>query len=628
MNDKSPRSKAALPFGRRLLLAAAGLLLGRPAAAQLDLRLVDSAGNPHLEAGAEVLLNATLPVGSGSGLNSELPAIYIDAFRGQADLSESACQARLQGFARSLSFNAPTLDLLAYQLATLSAEGVLTVLDPRGGFGSSRMLERLELGTAPGPLVYDDERRQIWISLPGRRSLVIVDTGSWDILREIPLGGEAQELGLASREAGAPQIWARVILSPPSSPSNPSECRGGPPCPPSVLHTWDRPENEAERLVLPAGTTRVLFAGSRLFVVASGRLFLHQPEQGWLQLAHPAAQIAHSTAAEALVVLTPGGELLLLELDGESRGTLPAAREGDNRLTLSPDGRWAFAWSPQHDDLRVADLARQTWRGELRFRAPSELGFSDRYLYARSSQLAEVLVTPLSSLDAPGLVAGKLVAGGTRPHPVPQEASLRSFPGGETVFWASAEDRQIFVYHEGMNAASGSLQNPKSTPVDLLLPAPLLREKSPGAFEARFRLPRPGKYLVAAGSRQPLAVACRLIEVRGKNGEIANPARLAAFEMPPEWPALQGFSLRFELEDPGQPLPEQLPVVVMSPAGTWQRRVFAQKSAGSQFSAEITIPNPGPHFVIVRYVPADGRPLQRRLKIEILPPAVAAKGAP
>lgn len=617
MNDKSPRSKAALPSGRRLLLAAAGLLLGSPAAAQLDLRLVDSTGNPHLEAGAEILLSATLPVRSESGLNSELPAIYIDAFRGQADLSESACQARLQGFARNLSFNAPTLDLLAYQLATLSTEGVLTVLDPRGGFGSSRMLERLELGTAPGPWVYDDERRQIWISLPGRRSLVIVDTGSWDILREIPLGGEAQELGLASQDAGAPQAWARVIPSSPPS-SNPN---------PSVLHTWDRPENEAERLVLPADTTRVLFAGSRLFVVASGRLFLHQPEQSWRQLEHPAAQIAFSTAAEALVVLTPGGELLLLELDGEPRATLPAAREGDNLLTLSLDGRWAFAWSPQHDDLRVADLARQTWRGELRFRAPSELGFSERYLYTRSSQLAEVLVTPLSSLDAPGLVAGKLVAGGTRPHPVPQQASLRSFPGGETVFWASAEDRQIFVYHEGMNAASGSLQNPKSTPVDLLLPAPLLREKSPGAFEARFRLPKPGKYLVAAGSRQPLAVACRLIEVRGKNGETASPARLAVFEMPPEWPALQGFSLRFELEDPGQPLPEQIPVLVMSPAGTWQRRVFAQKSAGSQFSAEITIPNPGPHFVIVRHVPADGRPLQRRLKIEILPP-VAAKGAP
>lgn len=613
MNEKNLPGAPAHPLSLRLVLAAAGLLLGSPAAAQLDLRLVGVDGNPRLEAGAEVLLSATLPVRSESGLRSELPAIYIDEYRGRGEsLSESACQARLQGFARNLSFNAPTLDLLAYQLATLSAEGVLTVLDPRGGFGSSRMLERLELGTAPGPFVHDDERRQIWISLPGRRSLVVVDTGSWDILREIPLGGEAQELGIAGMDPGASQVWARV--TPASGP-------------PSVLLTWNGPENEPERLDLPAGTSRVLFAGSGLFAVAGGRLWLHSPE-GWRDLDLPAAEIAHSPAAEALVVLTPGGELVLLELNGEPRATLPAARNGDNRLTLSPDGRWAFAWSPGSDDLRVADLARQTWRGELRFRAPSELGFSERYLYARSSQLAEVLVTPLSSLDAPGLVAGKLVAGGTRPHPTPRQASLRSFPGGETVFWASAEDRQIFVYHEGMNAASGSLQNPKSTPVDLLLPAPLLREKSPGAFEARFRLPKPGKYLVAAGSRQPLAVACRLIEVQGKNGEIASPARLAAFEMPPEWPALQEFSLGFELEDPGQPLPEQIPVVVMSPSGTWQRRVLARSSGGGHYDADITIPNPGPHFVIVRYVPADGRPLQRRLKIDILPATETTLGAP
>lgn len=600
------------PSYRSVFLA--GLLLCSAAAAQIELRLAPLSGGGEPAAGEELLLSASLPARSESGLAPELPAVWIDEYAGKAAaLSDAACQARVEGFSRSLAFNAPTLDLLAYQLATVDAGGTITVLDPRGGFGSSRMLDRLELGAKPGALVHDEERRRLWLSLPERSSLAVIDTASWDLLREIPLVSPLRQLALS-------QVGILAVV-------------GTEPLPELLIFAADGPSPSGEprsRIPLPAGAEQVLASGDSLFAVAGGRLH-HRAGELWTDLGRGATGLAYSRAAEALVALAPGGSLLLFENSGELRAELPPAGPADDRLALSPDGRWAFAWAQGRPDLRVADLSRQAWRGELRVDAPTELAFTDLYLYTRSSTRGEVLVTPLASLDSPGLVAGKLVAGGTATHPLPLAASMASLPGGGGIFWASAADRQIYAYHEGMNAASGSLRHPgNGEPVDLLVAAPLLRQVAPGSFAARLKLPRGGRYLVAAASRQPAALACRVVEVAGAPGERLARAAIDNLELPAQWPAGQSFQLRFDASVPGGELPAEIAVLVMNPSGTWQRRFMARRrmdTAGA-FAAELAVPASGPHFVILRWSPAGQRPILRRLSVEILPTDAQKEAAP
>lgn len=598
-----------------LLLAAAGLQLGSPAAAQIELRLDAAEGMQRgpLTAGEDLLLSARMPARSESGLDAELPAIWIDEYSGRAvALSEAACQARIDGFERNLAFNTPTVDLLAYQLASLSADGVLTVLDPRGGFGSSRMLDRLELPAKPGRYWHHPEGQRLFVALPSRPSLAMIDTGSWDLLHEIPLDAPLLELGFS-----AGNLWASTAAGKASA-----------------LFTFDSRSGETlAKIALPGEASQVLFAEDTLFAILDGRLWMRPAppaEPAWRDLGRAAARLAYSEAAAALVVLTPGGGLALLESSGEGRAELPAARGSDRRLDLSPDGRWAFTWAPGESDLRVADLARQSWRGELRVEAPSELAFSEQFLYVRSLARAEILVTPLDSLDSPGLVAGKLVAGGTEPNPTPLRSSMASLPGGGAMFWTSTSDQQIYAYHEGMNAAGGSLQHPRAKPLDLLLTGPLLREVAPGAFAARLSLPKPGRYLVAAASRQPAAIACRLFDVVGEDGNIPVPARLGQVELPKEWPAGKTFSLRFDIEQTSEEqeaaLVGEIPVLVMSTSGTWQDHFYARRREGSTFEAEISIPVPGPHFVIIRWQPPEGRESARRFSIRIVGKASAGEG--
>ena len=602
-----------MSFKKILGTAAAGMLLGMPATSQQLSLSLESVDGQALLAGAALRLKATLPSRSESGLAPELPAIYIDSYQGNAkSLSDAACAARVQGYERSLGFNAPTLDLLAYQLVTLSAEGTLIVLDPRGGFGSSRLLDRLELGSQPGPLLHDGERRHLWVSLPERPALTLIDTADWKVLKEFPLAAPAVALG-----QGPEGRWALIA----DSVAGTSELL-------LFAATGAAPDQPQSRFALPPGKDpQVLWADDSLFAIANSRLYRHQPS-GWQDLDRPASGFAYSPAAAALVLLTPVGGLELLEPSGAPRAELPPAREGDRELTLSPDGRWAMVWSKDAPDLRVADLARQTWQGELHIASPAEIAFSERFFYVRSATQAEVLVTPLASLASPGLVAGKLVAGGTRPHPLPRHASMATFPGADTLFWASAADRQIYAYHEGMNAASGSLAHPGANPVDLWISGPLLREVAPGAFAAKVVLPRPGRYLVAALARQPYAVACRLVDIAGAPGEsLPQEARLENFELPSEWPARSRFQLRFEVRWPDGELPEEVPVLVMSPAGTWQNRFAAKHRQGATFEAELEVPAAGPHFVLVRWPLSDGRELVRRLGIEILPATGSRGGA-
>lgn len=589
------------------LAAAAGWLLAGSAQAQIDLRLGPATGSGEPVAGSELLLSASVPPRSESGLAAEMPAIWIDPYAGKsAALSDSACQARIEGFSRNLAFNAPALDLLAYQLATVAADGTITVLDPRGGFGASRMLDRLELDAKPGALLHDAARRRLWLSLPERSSLALIDTAGWDLVREIPLPAPLRQLG-----AAADGVWASVA---------PQGAQGA-----ELLFFGGAGAEPQARLPLPGEPAEVLLApGGRVFAVVAGQLFVHDGP-GWRGLGRPAARLLFSAAAEAVVALAPGGGLALFESSGELRAELPAAQAADDHLALSPDGRWAFAWAAGRPDLRVADLSRQAWRGELRVDAPTELAFSEQYLYTRSATRGEILVTPLESLDAPGLVAGKLVAGGTGPHPRPLAASMAGLPGGEGMFWASAADRQIYAYHQGMNAASGSLKHPGAEPRDLLLAGPLLRETAPGSFAARLVLPRPGRYLVAAASRQPAAISCRIVEVAGEPGARLAEARLDHLSLPERWPAGRPFHLRFDASLPGGELPAEIAVLLMNPAGTWQSRFRARRPAGAadraRFEAELAAPAPGPHFVILRWQPPDQPAKVRRLAIEILPEA-------
>jgi hypothetical protein len=311
-------------------------------------------------------------------------------------------------------------------------------------------------------------------------------------------------------------------------------------------------------------------------------------------LSHQARKTVWSTAADAFVSIATNGAVELWAENGDRQGIIsPGPYPADAELKLSEDTRFAFVWTRGRDNVRIADLSRQRWRGELLVPRPTELFPARDFVYVRSSSIAENLVVPMESIRGSQQVQGRRVAGGTTPHPPSRFSSITSLPGAEIVFWTAAADDQVYAYHPGMNAASGGLRVP-GKPIGLMLAGPPLVERKPGEFRAEFTLPEPGKYIAVLASQQPKRQVCTVFQVAGEPSK-----RLGRFRVDLLTSAVrQGTEQTIQMKLHGTSLPSQVRMLVLAIDGQWQNRYHVSVDADGACSIPLTLPRSGKYWLI------------------------------
>ncbi len=83
-------------------------------------------------------------------------------------------------------FNPPDLDLNVFYVATLNHNATISVVDPRFGFGGTKLLALVPLAARGDDWVLGPGGRQIFVAMPESDRVAIVDTRDWNVSANVP----------------------------------------------------------------------------------------------------------------------------------------------------------------------------------------------------------------------------------------------------------------------------------------------------------------------------------------------------------------------------------------------------------------------------------------------------------
>jgi YVTN family beta-propeller protein len=628
--------------------AAASRWIEGGVAVGLSVEPVSATGGLH--AGETVRIRFSLTDATGTPLTALSPGAWVDGRQAPVTGSitdDTACTAKIAAFVGGGTLSDPALNLNSYVVATLNDDATLSVLDPVGGFGGTRLLTMVPLASPAEDWALSNDQARLYAALPAAGEVAVIDTASWTVARRIPVPGAAR----LALEPGEPRLW---VLSSPHLP--------GPPLPPPLTPTpgeggassprvssgvrgrpspgeggrgggrgdggegltaVDLSTGRATSVAVGAGPHRLAFAaeGRKAYVTNAGDSTLSVidtealRETKRLPLGHaPSALDVSPLARAAYVASARDGTVTVVDTDQDAVAATLAAEPGLGEIRAAPGGRYVFLLNPKRDLVHVIDTAArrivQTGRVE---REPDQVVFSETIAYVRHRGSENVLMIPLAKIGGAGepLPVGDFPGGRAAfGAGVPPSAAdgLARVPGMSAMLVANPADRTVYFYKEGMAAPMGEIENRPRAPRAVLAVDRSLRERAPGVYETTAVLPRAGLFDVAFFLPAPRLVHCFPLRVEPKPGTaLPATARQVAIE-----PLLDGLSggrltagtpavLRARLTDrtTGQPLSgvADLTVALVATASNWSLHQTAAARADGLYELPFEVPAPGVYYV-------------------------------
>jgi DNA-binding beta-propeller fold protein YncE len=556
---------------------------------------------PRFEEGEGVRVRFRLTeLSTGEPVRNASPAAWMDFTNPNKKTTPEACMAKVKLFAEGSTFSRTELDLTAHYVLSMNADATITVVDPRFGFGDSHLLALIQLASPAGDWALDDDAGHLFVSMPKAGRIAVIDTASWIVAAEIPIG---PGLGRLALQPDAGYLWAGFDAD--------DEASGV-----AVIGTRDL--KIVKRMVTGRGYHHVAFTED------SASAFVTNPKSGTIsivdvrQLAKVAdirtggtpGWIAYSKLARAAYAASEQDGAIVAVRAGESEvlARIPATA-GLGQIRVTPDGRFALAVNPKDDRIYVVDTSvnRIVQTGKLDH-GPDQITFTTKMAYVREQSSDAVVMIPLDSLGAEGkpVSVGDFPGGQHSPgqtgSPTPADSIVQA-SGEEGVLVANPGDRAIYFYMEGMAAPTGNFSNYGREPRAVLVAERNLRERAPGIYETTVKLTRGGDYDLAFLLDRPRIIECFDVAVAPDPQRVAASLpnlRIERLAAPRNPVAGETVSLHFRLVDSGTQKPRtdvnDLMALIVSP-GLWQDRQPARNAGGGTYAVDFRPPAAGPYNV-------------------------------
>jgi YVTN family beta-propeller protein len=545
---------------------------------------------------------------SGTPLAVANPAAWLSLNRRGTPPTEPVCRREVAAFLGGNPFVRPDVDLTGFTLVAMNRDPSVTVLDPRSGFGGSRVLAMLPLESPGLDWAVGSTPPRLYVTEPAAGRLAVIDTDRWQQTASVALTGapgaallqhDGRYLWVADRRDGAVTAVASDTLVP------------------------------AARIRVGAGMHRLaLFGDDRRLLVTNqdeGSISVIDP-RGLTTVATipvgPApraiavstlASLAYVAVADSIAIFDPAGDAVTGHIDGVA-GAVAAA--------ISPDGRWGFAATPARNEVAVFDTTTNRLAQTMPIAdAPFEIAFTDTEAYIRRRDSEVVTLVPLRA-DGKPAGRGEFPAG---EKPVAAAigdtlaASMVASPGEAAMLLASPAERAIHYYHEGMAAPADSFDDLGHQAVAVAIVDHSLHQTARGTYSAVARLPAAGAYDLALLLDSPRVAHCFQIDAAADPGAGGPVTTLEPVLLPHTVTTGSLVELAFRQVQPPQrmaakPGPASA-LVILSPGswfvkspmvqaddGTWRLR-FTPPHAGIYLVAfdapELGLDvNRGPHFTI------------------------------
>ena len=558
-------------------------------------------------AGREAAFAFTLTTGKNDApLRGARPAAWLVPHVAGERLDERQCRRIAATFVRGASLAVPALDLNTFYILALAGDASVLVIDPRIGFGGSRLAGLATFDATATDWVLTPDQTVLAVAQPSVGRIALIDTRDWGIKTTIDVPG-------AARLALSPD--GRLLLASYRITSGATETESG-----VALVDLAKPTEAPLRIATGGGSHDIAIdaQGQIAFVSNEAADTVSVIDLATRQVArtvptgHGPIALAWSALARRAYAAASDGSITAVSAAAEPNGAVIAGPAGISTLRFAPGERFLVATSPQTGEIVVVDTA--TNRIVQRFDVagqPDAVGFADRVMFVRRRASEFVDAFPLDQIGVEGrkpsavsVGVGQLALGAVS---APARADVMAgVPSGDGIVIANPGERTIYYYREGMAAPSASFSTYGREPRAVRILDRRLREVEPGIYRTIAQLPRAGSYDVVFYTETPRTVQCfetRIDPDAASRDDAARTPLVTDLALDGTPRAGQPLAVQFRLVDPQTGLPmssvRDARVVSFAIPGRSAGRSPAQPLGGGAYRADITVPAAGNYYVFV-----------------------------
>ncbi|MDF0731740.1 cytochrome D1 domain-containing protein [Pseudomonas entomophila] len=449
---------------------------------------------------------------SGQPLSGMAPGAWLDpAQSAPAGDRDSSCKARVALFLKSSIGARPLLDLNSYFLLVLNKDASLTVIDPTVSVGGvTSTLARIELPGRPMDWVATGDDKQVFVSLPERGQVAVIDTETFRRVATLEAGEQPLRVALQPDQR---RLWVGNNSADPA--------KGG-------VTVIDVPSRAMlKSFATGSGHHEIAFSADSRYAFVSNRdggtlSIIDSAEMRLVKTLevgpHPLS-VAYSPLSQAVYV-ADGREGTVRVIDARSHQLrhVVKAEAGLGPMRFSSDGRYGIVLNTLEHQALVIDASNDRLIHRIPVAAePYQLTFTKGYAYVRGLASPKVSMINLSSLGegrqpiVQGFEAGPAAPRQAGDLPLAQGLSVAR--DDNSVFVVNPVDNTTYFYAEGMNAPMSGYNNRGHQARAAIVIDRSLRELAPGVYGSTVKLPAAGQFDVAFLLNQPQIIHCFSTEV-------------------------------------------------------------------------------------------------------------------
>ncbi|MFO0587614.1 MAG: hypothetical protein U0441_08745 [Polyangiaceae bacterium] len=535
---------------------------------------------------------------TGAPFAKGFPVAWADPRRAGEEEGEGPCRARVRGLLEGSLFRRAEVDLNEYLVLVLGDDATISIVDPRFGFGGTRLLAQVTLPAPAADWALTSDQTALFVSMPEIGRVAVIDPATWTIRREIETAPGPEKIALQPDEE---RLWVlhRDVAGAPLA---------------TVIAT--RQERVIGRIDEGRG------AGGLAFGDDSRSAFLTLPGAGEVAVVDVASlsvtrrvpvgrapkAVAWSPLSRAAFAADAAGAgIFVVDAEHERPIAHLAVNSRLSGIRIAPGGRVGVAHSAEDGTMVFFDTSSNTLSPPATVPGgPDQVAFSDSLAYVRRRASESVLVLPLARASVAGQApsAAEFPAGQKAPGDAAIPDAIVTAPGGGAVLVANPADRAVYYYKEGMAAPMGQFSTYGHAPIGVLVLDRSLRERSPGVYETTGRLTRDGAHEVAFVLDSPRIVHCFSLAV-APAPVLGDSAQIVSELVDAEAPLIVGRPgrVRFRLRDAATLAPvteaSGVPVLAYRSPGVWQMRAVAEVEADDVYSFPLIAPEEGVYSIVV-----------------------------
>jgi YVTN family beta-propeller protein len=541
----------------------------------------------------------------GAPVRGLYPIAWMDLGEAWAakDQQPLSCKERVGVYLQGVVGMRPMIDLTSYFVLVLNQDASISVIDPIVGMsGRTKLYAQVLLHRPGGDWAKGADQARLYVSMPLAHQVAVVDTESFEVIRNVDAGRsplrvalqpDGRYLWVGNNARDGAQSGVTVIDTESLQPV--ASIATGPGHHEIAFGADSRHAFVSNR---DAGTVSVIDIArlEKIKDIATGALPL---------------SLAYSRLADALYV-SDGKDGTVTVIDATRLEVLTRieTRPGLGPLRFSEDGRWGVAVNTAEHRALVIDSATNRIVHELAVGArPYQVSFSRSFAYVRSLDSERVSMINLAVLDKGATPPVTTFAAGASAPGKVQDLSIADAitpaAGEAAVLVVSPADATVYYYMEGMNAPMGNFLNYGHRPRAVAVVDRTLREREPGLYAAKVKIPAPGTYDIAFLLNSPRLLHCFTVT--------AAPNPLLERDLGPldveylleqrEVTAGASVPLRFRLTDPhtGKPRADvgEVRVLYYIAPGRMRTELIATELGDGRYEAALALPRPGAYYVNV-----------------------------